>query len=218
MRSTSAAEASSMRLSWSTKPVACNTSGRSLLASIGVHLVLIAMMVQPGCGKAFSAFLLEQLIHQAVIFFAVAGYAVQDEPTKSQRERPLAAFPQLIVVVALLLHDRNLVNRGVFQADLAVNGPNHRLARLLICQIEAYWAGLNEHRPHLRAEDLRERVRHKAQTHGFLARGHHPLLTLLLDPWHAPGNRGVIEEQQHGAVGAHLKFHLRQHIAQQRAK
>src|SRR5438034_8018479 len=115
MRATSAAEASCTRESSSTNPVAFSHPERSVLVSMGFHLLSVAMMAQPGGSKAFASFFLKDLIHQPVILSGIPGDAVEDEPTEAQGERPLPDFPQFIVVIALLLHDSNLVNGGIFQ-------------------------------------------------------------------------------------------------------
>jgi len=64
---------------------------------MGLNLLLIAMMAQPGGGKAFLPLFLEQLIHQPVIFSSIACKAVEDEATEPEREGPLADFPQFII-------------------------------------------------------------------------------------------------------------------------
>src|SRR5438128_7710209 len=125
MRSTSAAEASSTRLRWSTKPVALSKPGVSLFVSMGFDLLLIPMMSQPSRGKAFPPFLLKNVVHKTVILGGVAGDAVQDKGAMLEGKGPLPHFPQFIVGIALGLHHGNLVNRRVFQAHLVINLPNH---------------------------------------------------------------------------------------------
>src|SRR5947208_16892344 len=138
MRSTSAAEASAMRLRWSTKPVALSNPGRSVCVSIGFNLLPIAMMAQPCCGKTFASFLLEHCIDQPVILGIVARDAVEDKAAEREREGPLPHFPQFIIGITLRAHDGNLVNRRLFQADLAINGSNRGFARLRVGQIKAH--------------------------------------------------------------------------------
>src|SRR4051794_40099081 len=96
MRSTSAAVASSRRWSCSAQPVALRSPGLSVFVSILFHLVLIAVMAQPRCGKALWAFLLEEFIHQPVILGSIARDTVENKPAQAQGERPLPDFPQFV--------------------------------------------------------------------------------------------------------------------------
>src|SRR4029453_3787395 len=222
MRSTSAAEASSIRRSWSTKPVALSTPGLSLFASILLHLVLIAVMSHPPCQKPFSAFLLEYLVNEPMVMSVIPGDTVEDKAAEREREGPLPHFSQFVIRIALRPHDGNLVNRRIFEPDLAVNGSNGGFTRLRIGQIKAHRTGFHQHRPHIGhaahvgPEHISQGVRHKAQTDGLLARGAHPVLTLLTNPGHFPGNGRVVKEEAHRAIGRHLQLNLGEHIAQHR--
>src|SRR6266404_4813330 len=140
MRATSAAEASSMRASCSTEAVAPSPPVLSVLASIRLHLLFVAMVPEPARQKPLAPFLLEHLVHEAMILGRVPGETVQHETAALQREGPLPHFPQLVVVLALRLHDGNLVNGGIVQTDVTINGPDRGLGRLGIRDIKAHRA------------------------------------------------------------------------------
>src|SRR5712691_2903739 len=127
MRSTSAAEASSMR---ARGRAAAEAPRDPLLASIRLHLLFVAMVPEPARHEALASFLLEHLVHEAMILGTVAGNAIQNKAAELEREGPLPDFPQFVIGITLGAHDGNLVNGGVFEADLAIDGPNGGLARL----------------------------------------------------------------------------------------
>src|SRR5215470_13548665 len=99
MRSTSAAEASSIRTRWSTKPLASSRSGVSLSAS--KQALLMAMVSQPSRQKTLAPFLLKDLVHQPVIFCGIACDTVQDEGAELEGKGALSHFPQFVVVLPL---------------------------------------------------------------------------------------------------------------------
>src|SRR5215813_11308527 len=134
MRSTSAAEASSRRARWSTKPLASSRSGVSLSASM--QCVLIPVVSKPPRRKPLPPFLLQDFINQAVIFAGISRDHIQDEGTELQGEGPLPHFPQFVVVLPLRPHDGNLVNGRVVEPDLAINGPNGGLARFRVGDVQ----------------------------------------------------------------------------------
>src|SRR5262245_59402048 len=121
MRSTSAAEASSMR---ARGRAAAAAPSDPLLASIPIELLLVTMMPEPAGQEAFPSFLLKDFVHQAMILRTIAGDAIQDERAELQGEGALAHFPQFVVVLTLRPHDGDLVYGRVIEADLAINGPN----------------------------------------------------------------------------------------------
>ncbi len=182
------------------------------------------MVPEPARQKPLAPFLLEHLVHEAMILGRVPGETVQHETAALQREGPLPHFPQLVVVLALRLHDGNLVNGGIVQTDVTINGPDRGLGRLGIGDIKAHRARFEQQGTQLRqmpqipAKDVREGVRHKAQADRLLPGGAHPVPRLLPDFGHFPGNGGIIKEQQHGPIRRHLEFHLGEHVAQDRAE
>src|SRR5262245_37967007 len=146
MRSTSAAPASSMRAR-----AAADAPSDPLLASMDApsklfSLFLIPMDSQPGSRESLASFFLEYLVHAAMILGTVAGNAIQNKAAEREREGPLADFPQFVIGLTLGAHDGNLVNGGVFEADLAIDGPNGGLARLRVGQIKAHGTRLHQHR------------------------------------------------------------------------
>src|SRR5437867_4400885 len=137
MRSTSAAEASSMR---ARGRAAAAAPRDPLLASIRLHLLFVAMVPEPARHEALASFFLEYLVHEAMVLGTVASNAVQHEATALQGEGPLAHFPQFVIDIALRAHDGNLVNGGIVEADLVIDGPNGGLTRLRVSQIKAHRA------------------------------------------------------------------------------
>src|SRR5215831_2579156 len=165
MRSTSAAPASSIR---ARGRAAAAAPSAPLLASIAIAPLLVAMVSQPARQEAFPSFLRKDLVHKAMILGTVAGNTIQNKAAELEREGPLAHFPQFVVVLPLRPHDGDLVDRRVIEADLAINGPNGRCARLGIRHVKAHGTGFEEQRAdlrqasQLRAKDVTQGVRHKA--------------------------------------------------------
>src|SRR5262249_24605427 len=222
MRSTSAAPASSLRARWSTEPNPLREPGVS--ESAAIELVLIPMMSQPARQEALAAFFLEDLVHEAMVLGGVACERIQNAGAELQGEGPLPHFPEFVVVLPLRPHDGNLVDGRVVEANLAVDGANGGLTRFRIGDVKAHWAGLQEHRAEfgqlakVTPKDVTERMRHKAQADGLSAGGAQPVAGILANAGHLPGNSGIVKEEQHRAIRAHLQLHLGEHIAQPRTE
>src|SRR5215470_19651941 len=107
MRSTSAAEASSMR---ARGRAAAAAPSDPLLASIPIELLLVTMMPEPARHKALASFFPEYLVHEAMILRVIASDAIQNKAAELEREGPLPDFPQFVIGLTLGEHDGNLVN------------------------------------------------------------------------------------------------------------
>src|SRR5262249_10342142 len=141
-------------------PTMPHRSARSSSSLGAIHALPIPMVAEPPGGKPFPPFLLEDLLHQAVILRRIARQEIQRKAAELEGEGALANLPQLIVKVALRAHDGNLVNRRIFEPDLAVDGANGRLRGFRVGHIDTHGTGFEQHRaqlrelPHVPAKDV----------------------------------------------------------------